>query len=98
MHVPPTQRSVLSATIAAGHGEHSLLRFDRGDRVRYRDHQAPTVERLTLRPPNRVQNGPALNTAKSSKPSARPSQQLKKLMKARQVDLLKTRVVVLAEL
>ena len=32
-----TQRSVLSATIAAGHGEHPLLRFDRGDRVRYRD-------------------------------------------------------------
>ena len=60
--------------------------------------QSPTVERLTMRPPNKVQNGPTLNTAISSKPSAKPPKQLPKLMKARQVDLLNTRVVVLAEL
>ena len=60
--------------------------------------QFPTVSISTLRPPNRVQNGPSLNATMSSRPRAERPQQSNASTQALQVDLLKTSVVVLVPL
>ena len=59
--------------------------------------QSPAVEILTVLPPNMVQNDPSPSETMSSSPSPEPPQQSNQSTHARQVDLLKTRVVVVAE-
>ena len=58
--------------------------------------QSPTEVALTRRPPKRAQNGPSLSTTMSSIPSALPPQQSNQSAQARQVDFMKTSVVVVA--